>query len=161
MKSFLSILASLSTIYYIVFPQQALARVYDPTQQMMFVRNPVLIAQYQEAEKIAQQAQAALANAKVYKSWRVITAYSSTAYQTDDTPFITASGARVRDGIIAANFLPFGTKVRIPALFGNNIFVVEDRMNERFPTRLDVWFPYTWQARNFGLQVAEIEVLVN
>ncbi|MDP3003980.1 MAG: hypothetical protein Q8N43_00505, partial [Candidatus Azambacteria bacterium] len=35
----------------------------------------------------------------------VLTAYSSTPDQTDDTPFITASNTRVRDGIVAANFL--------------------------------------------------------
>src|SRR5438128_8379875 len=40
------------------------------------------------------------------------TAYSSTRDQTDASPFVTASGTRVRDGIIAINGLKFGTKVR-------------------------------------------------
>src|SRR3989338_7593532 len=35
----------------------------------------------------------------------VVTAYSSTTWQTDDSPLITASGTNVREGIVAANFL--------------------------------------------------------
>src|SRR3989344_1966573 len=59
-------------------------------------------------------------------------AYSSTPDQTDDSPFITAWNTRVRDGIIAANFLPFGTKIKIPDAYGDKIFIVEDRMNRRY-----------------------------
>ena len=44
----------------------------------------------------------------------IITAYSSTPCQTDDTPYITAAGTSVRDGIVANNYLSFGTKIRIP-----------------------------------------------
>ena len=54
----------------------------------------------------------------------VVTAYSSTVWQTDDTPFITASGTTVRDGIVAANFLPMGTKVRFPHLYREKIFLL-------------------------------------
>src|SRR3989344_4334376 len=60
-----------------------------------------------------------------------ITAYSSRPEETDSTPFIAASGKRVFDGMVAANWLPLGTKVRIPELYGNKIFVVEDRMHAR------------------------------
>ena len=60
------------------------------------------------------------------------TAYSSTPDQTDDTPFVTARNTRVRDGLAAANFLPFGTEFRIPDLYGNKVFVIEDRMNKRY-----------------------------
>src|SRR4030042_3654518 len=45
----------------------------------------------------------------------LVTAYSSTPEETDDTPFITASGNYVRPGVIAANFLPFGTQGQSPA----------------------------------------------
>jgi len=89
----------------------------------------------------------------------VITAYSSTPDQTDDTPFITASGTHVRDGIVAANFLPIGTKIQIPELFGDKIFVVEDRMHERFSDRVDVWFATREEAKTFGLRKATIHVL--
>ncbi len=58
------------------------------------------------------------------------TAYSSTPDQTDDDPFTMANGHRVHDGAIAANFLPFGTRVMIPELYGDKVFTVEDRMNK-------------------------------
>ncbi|MBU0598089.1 3D domain-containing protein, partial [Patescibacteria group bacterium] len=68
-----------------------------------------------------------------------VTAYSSTPDQTSGDPLITASGSRVRDGIIAANFLPIGTKVRFPEKYGNKIFIVEDRMHQRYWQRADIW----------------------
>jgi|SRR3989344_4543061 len=87
------------------------------------------------------------------------TAYSSTVDQTDDTPFITASGTYVRDGIVAANFLPFGTVIKIPELFGDKIFVVEDRMHKRFSHRLDIWFPERQMAKEFGIKQIRIEII--
>lgn len=87
-----------------------------------------------------------------------VTAYSSSVDETDDTPHITAAGTRTRDGIVAANFLPLGTKVKIPELFGDKIFVVEDRMNRRFSDRVDIWFPSKWEAKEFGKQRAQIVV---
>ncbi len=60
-----------------------------------------------------------------------ITAYSSTVDQTDSTPFITANGVHVHDGVVATNALPFGTQIKIPALFGDKVFTVEDRMARR------------------------------
>ncbi|MBI1985018.1 MAG: 3D domain-containing protein [Candidatus Wildermuthbacteria bacterium] len=89
----------------------------------------------------------------------VLTAYSSTIAQTDDTPFITASGAFVREGIVAANFLPMGTKIKIPDLYGDKVFVVEDRMHPRKKYQVDIWFPDYWDALNFGAQYSTIEVL--
>jgi len=88
-----------------------------------------------------------------------ITAYSSEVAQTDDTPFITASGTTVRDGIVAANWLPIGTKIRIPELFGDKVFVVEDRMNRRHTHRVDIWFSSKSEAVAFGLKKAEVEIL--
>jgi len=67
-----------------------------------------------------------------------ITAYSSTVDQCDDDPFVTASGHTVEEGVIAANFLPFNTKVRIPAIYGDRVFVVKDRMNKKYNDRVDV-----------------------
>ncbi|OGY56343.1 MAG: hypothetical protein A2Y84_02295, partial [Candidatus Colwellbacteria bacterium RBG_13_48_8] len=67
-----------------------------------------------------------------------ITAYSSEIQQTDSTPYLTAAGTTVRPGIVAANWLPIGTRVRIPKIFGDKIFVVEDRMHNRHTDRLDV-----------------------
>jgi len=90
----------------------------------------------------------------------IITAYSSTESQTDDTPFITASGSYVRDGIVANNLLPFGTKIRIPDVYGDKIFVVEDRMNRKKGYyHFDVWLADYWQALSFGAKRVTIEIL--
>lgn len=94
-----------------------------------------------------------------------LTAYTSEVAQTDASPCITANGFNVCEhGIedtIAANFLKFGTKVRIPELFGNRVFIVRDRMNKRHPERLDVWFKDKSQAIKFGIKTARIEVVEN
>jgi 3D (Asp-Asp-Asp) domain-containing protein len=94
-----------------------------------------------------------------YTTSRIITAYSSTPDQTDDTPFVTANGTYVHDGIIAANWLKFGTRVRIPDMFGDKVFIVADRMNPRFDDRADIWMADRTQAMNFGLRRLTIEVL--
>ncbi|MFA5186292.1 MAG: hypothetical protein WC551_07435 [Patescibacteria group bacterium] len=89
-----------------------------------------------------------------------VTAYSSTPGETDGSPFTTADGSRVRDGIIAANFLRFGTRVRIPELFGGKIFEVRDRMHPRFSGRVDIWMPSSSEGRKFGLKHnVKIEIL--
>ncbi len=93
------------------------------------------------------------------KSFRVVaTAYNSEVGQTDSTPFITASGTTVRHGVIAANFLPIGTKVKIPAYYGDQVFVVEDRMNPRYYQRLDIWMESKAEAKQFGVRTVEIEI---
>ena len=89
----------------------------------------------------------------------VASAYSSTVDQTDSTPFITARGTHVRDGVVATNFLPFGTVIRIPDVFGDKTFVVEDRMHTRFSDRIDIWFPTRAEALNFGLRRVKIEIV--
>ena len=86
-----------------------------------------------------------------------VTAYSSTVDQCDSTPLITASGTHVHDGTIAANFLKFGTKVKFPSLYGDKIFIVEDRMKSNY--KVDIWFPTRQEAINFGAKRVEIEIL--
>lgn len=92
-----------------------------------------------------------------------ITAYNSEAGQTDDSPCITANGFNVcENGVedtIAANFLPFGARVKIPGLFGDRIFIVRDRMNKRFSNRVDVWMIEKPDAIKFGVKVAKVEIL--
>ncbi len=99
----------------------------------------------------------------VTESSRVMTAYNSEAGQTDDSPCITANGFDVcKHGVedtIAANFLPLGTKVKIPDLFGDRVFVVRDRMNKKHASRVDVWMKDRHDAINFGVKVAKIQVL--
>lgn len=88
-----------------------------------------------------------------------LTAYSSTEDQTDSTPFIAASGKHVYDGMVAANFLPFGTKIKIPTLYGDRIFTVDDRMNKRYQNTVDIWFADRTSAINFGIKKATIEIV--
>lgn len=87
------------------------------------------------------------------------TAYSSTKDQTDNTPFITAMGTHVRDGVIAANFLPLGTLIKIPEIFGDKIFVVEDRMNSRYTYKIDLWFSTREEAKEWGVKKIKIEII--
>ncbi len=97
---------------------------------------------------------------KIKKVKMIITAYSSTPEETDDTPFITASGKTVEDGIVANNMLSFGTEIRIPEIYGDKIFVVEDRMHSKKGYyHLDIWFASTQQAKDFGAKKVYIEIL--
>lgn len=90
----------------------------------------------------------------------VITGYSSTPEETDASPLITASGSQVREGIVANNLLPFGTEIRIPEIYGDEIFVIEDRMHRKKGYyHVDIWFPSKDEAKVFGAQRTYIEVL--
>lgn len=90
----------------------------------------------------------------------VITAYSSTVDQTDSTPYTTASGVKVKSGIVANNALAFGTEIKIPELYGDRIFVVEDRLHRRKGNyHLDIWFPTEEQALEFGSKTVTIQVV--
>jgi len=89
----------------------------------------------------------------------VVTAYSSTPDQTDSSPFITANGSQVRDGIVACNFLPFGTKVRFPEYSGDKVFTVEDRMAKKNNEKMDIWMPSRSIALEFGVKRLAVEII--
>jgi 3D (Asp-Asp-Asp) domain-containing protein len=97
------------------------------------------------------------------ESHRIITAYNSEIGQTDNSPCITANGFNLCqhniEDSVAANFLPFGAKIRIPELFGDKVFVVRDRMNSRHYNRVDIWMADRNDAIKFGVKSAKIEVL--
>ena len=97
--------------------------------------------------------------AKEIRVWA--TAYTSHPMETDDTPLVTASGSIVRDGIVASNFLPMGSKLKIPALYGDKVFVVEDRMNTRYnnTNTIDIWFESRADALQFGRRSLVMELL--
>ena len=87
-------------------------------------------------------------------------AYTSTVAETDSDPFTTASGAKVSDGGIAMNGITFGTKIRIPAEYGEKIFTVTDRMNARWGNKkIDIWMPNRAAAMNWGVRTVTIEIL--
>ena len=98
-----------------------------------------------------------------WTGYYTITAYNSEVGQTDSTPCLTANLFNVCEhGIedtIAVNFLKYGTKVRIPDIFGSQVFVVRDRMNKKYNDRLDIWMIDKKKAKKFGFKIAKIEVL--
>ena len=89
-----------------------------------------------------------------------VTAYTSSVDETDDTPFITASGARTRRGIIACPpKYPFGTQLKVE----DKVFVCEDRMNRRYhdQERFDVWVESKTEAYSWGEKSLEIVLLTH
>ncbi len=111
-------------------------------------------------------------NLKVEKSFEItredfyelevyLTAYSSSIDETDDDPFITSLGTYVREGVVATNLLPFKTKIIIPELFGDKVFVVEDRMHKRLKNVIDIWMPSKEKALEFGIVKTKVKVLVD
>lgn len=91
-----------------------------------------------------------------------MTAYTSDVAQTDNSPCTTASGLNIcernMENIVAANFLPLGTRVKIPELYGDRVFYVEDRMNKRYNYKMDIWMKDLSDAKVFGVQYVTIEV---
>lgn len=167
----IAIIAILSITLYSIYPQEKVveAKTNNKTkiaieENNLIVNAPILAVIAKEIsipeineELPIEETDGALVVKR--KMWVTTTAYSSTVDQTDSTPFITASGTHVHNGMVAANFLKFGTKVRFPSLYGDRIFIVEDRMNARFDKRVDIWFPTRPEAKNFGAKWLEIEIL--
>lgn len=99
------------------------------------------------------------------------TAYNSLPRQTDSTPFVTATGTRVRFGTVALSRdllrqFPYGTRVsledlsgRYDALLGGRTFVVEDTMHARMVNTVDVWMSTQSQALAWGHRDIRITAL--
>jgi len=108
------------------------------------------------------------------------TAYTSSPRETDQTPFITATGARTRLGILAVSRdllqseLPYGSLVRLydlgrwrdgkdagtfDPLFKGLLFVVEDTMNKRKRQQIDIWMPDRALALKFGVRRVKLVVV--
>ena len=105
----------------------------------------------------AQQVKEVIVQKKINRV--TVTAYSSTPDQTDDSPFITANGTFVHDGVIAANFLPFNTKVKFPEVYGDKIFIVEDRMAKKNSHKMDIWMSSRSLALRFGVKSLIFEII--
>jgi len=76
---------------------------------------------------------------------------------------ITASGKKVKVGMVANNWLPFGTKVFIEGL---GEFTVEDRGSKKyFGTKkekrkcIDVYFDSHKEAKELGVKFLKVEVI--
>lgn len=91
-----------------------------------------------------------------------VSGYNSEVAQTDDSPFITANGTHVRDGIVAANHLPFNTAIKFKncgSIDEDKIFIVTDRMNKRYQNNVDIWFESKADALKLGRRTCQIEVI--
>ncbi len=161
-SSLLNILAFTIFLYYSLLPHLAFSKSYnfiadnniaDNTQTQTNLNNFNYLI-----DKVFIVNRSVPRNIKA-KRKMIITAYSSTPEETDTTPFITAIGTITRNGIVAANSLSFGTKIQIPEIFGDKIFVVEDRMAPKNNNKIDIWFPTKEEALKFGVKYAEVLIL--
>jgi 3D (Asp-Asp-Asp) domain-containing protein len=91
--------------------------------------------------------------------WK-ITAYCACVQCCGKTDAITASGQQARYGMVACNWLKFGTRVHIDGL---GWFVVADRgakslfgSKKNHIKHLDVYMPTHNQARRFGVQYRRV-----
>jgi len=147
-----SIFLTISLIATTIAPL-SIAKVIAPESQPSALENTINAAPKETEKNISSTP----TSPRTLLVW--VTAYSSTPEETDDTPFITASGIEVQEGIIATNFLPFGTMIKIPALFGDEIFVVQDRMHRRKNNFIDIWMPTKEAAEQFGIYYTDIVIL--
>jgi 3D (Asp-Asp-Asp) domain-containing protein len=85
-------------------------------------------------------------------------AYIATAY---NLPGKTASGLRVREGIIAADprVLPLGTRVRLDAGPYSGEYIVADTGSAVKGRKIDVWVPSYREACRFGRRNIKLSVL--
>lgn len=125
--------------------------------------NTIDAALFKAQLNAAQKFPRAKSKKVVESGYHEMSAYNSEVAQCDASPCITANGFNVcKHGIedtIAANFLKFNTKVRIPELFGDRVFIVRDRMNSRYTSRVDIWMKNKKDALQFGIKLAKIEVI--
>lgn len=142
--------------YNILFPQFAFAQSIGHGE-LQFSYDKELAVHY-SLQKARQEAMERLKDEAIVR-YHTITAYSSLVEETDASPFITASGSHVHEGIVAANTLPFGAKIMIPDLFGDKVFTVEDRMAPKNWHKIDIWFPSASDAKQFGVKRAKILVI--
>ena len=85
-----------------------------------------------------------------------VTAYSSSPDETWGNPFVTASGRRVFDGLVACpRTLAFGTKVRIR----ERTYHCYDRLHRKYDDRFDIWMSSKNAALAFGKQILLVEVV--
>ena len=167
-KKVLKILIFVLIFDYILFPIPSFAASFEeipeisensPIIEDESINNTNILNIFPEQHTLPNNKDIEVINSGYY----TMTAYNSEAAQTDDSPCITANGFNLCEhnieDSIAANFLKFGTKVKIPEIYGNKIFVVRDRMNKRYQQRVDIWLKDKNEAIHFGVKIAKLEIL--
>ena len=149
---------------FFLFPMPVLAAQLDKTDVNIAItqENPI-ITPFQAKKIIINNLPLNDDRAVIRTSNHWVTAYNSEVAQCDSSPCITANGFNLCEhGIedsIAANFLVFGTQIRMPEIFGDKIFTVRDRMNKRYTNRIDIWMINKGDAKKFGLKYVKLEIL--
>ncbi len=128
-----------------------------------YIRPPeqsiVMLAASEKEEKQKQLEEERLNQEPAATVYMMASAYNSVPGQTDGSPFRTASLTQTREGVIASNYFPIGTKLRIPDHFGDQVFRVEDRMNPRYTKTLDIWMEEVSDAKQWGRRHIKVEVV--
>ncbi len=148
----------LLTILLILESAQIFFQFKNLIKQIANIQRPVYVVDSQPIDLDAYLREYFVNKVPNKTMYVTVTAYSSTKDQTDGNPYLTAIGTPVRDGIVAANFLPIGTVVRFPDKFGEKIFVVEDRMHEKYGLQVDIWISEQDEAKKFGIQYLKMEI---
>ena len=90
-----------------------------------------------------------------YQTYGVFTKFTNRVEETDSTPNITASGQKVRDGIVANNCHEIGTFIEV----GGETYEVLDRMNSRYGCEYYDLFTFDLdEALEFGRQEKKVIV---
>lgn len=169
-KTFAVIL--LIAVFGLCFPQYSLAQNYLPEENKIIPASDLEIVgtltMINQSPVVIKKEPLRLPENGGREAWLVkkmwVTAYNSLPEQTDFEPCIAASGLDLcehdREDIIATNFLnlPFGTRVKLPELFGDRVFVVHDRMNASIQATIDVWLKDYQQAKKFGRKWTTVEI---
>ena len=79
----------------------------------------------------------------------------ATAYTPYENSNITATGEVPKEGIIAADFLPLGTRVVID----DKEYIVGDRMGGGYTDRIDIFMDSYERAIEYGRRKVMMEVL--
>lgn len=92
-----------------------------------------------------------------------VSAYNALAGQADSTPTITATGTRVREGIVALSpnlrqMFPYKSKVEILCKNGyRGVFRVEDSTSSRYWNRVDIFMRSYKDAIQWGVKTCQIK----
>lgn len=125
-----------------------------PEQSIVVLKDEDLEEGLKRAEQNRQSV-----NQPVGTTYMMASAYNSVPWQTDGSPYHTAIGSMTRDGIVATNYFPIGTRLRFPDLFGDKEFRVEDRMNRRYSKTVDIWMEDIAEAKKFGRRYVKVEIV--
>lgn len=84
-----------------------------------------------------------------------VTAYTASFEECGKTDGITASGVKATENhTVACDFLEFGTQVVIMG----QTYVVEDRIGEGHPSKIDIFMKDKDKAVEFGNRQLEVEI---